>query len=101
MLMQMLNVFLCRSDRRSIFAHRLTNNRLILSGVAAELVLILLIDYTPAGQAVFGTAPIALGSWLMVIPFALTMLIAEEARKAAVRLRTQRAGEAARVASAT
>ena len=100
-LMQVVNVFLCRSDRRSIFAQPLTNNRLIVSGVAAELLLILLIDYTRAGQAVFGTAPIGIGAWLVVVPFALSMVVAEEARKAAVRLREQRASETARVAPAT
>jgi hypothetical protein len=62
---------------------------LLLGGVAAELVLILLIDYTRAGQAAFGTAPIGGDAWLVVIPFALAMLIAEETRKAVVRLREQ------------
>jgi hypothetical protein len=38
---------------------------------------------------VFGTAAIGVGGWLVVVPFALTMLIAEEARKAVVRLREQ------------
>ena len=79
----------------------MTNNRLTLSGVAAELVLILLIDYTGVGQAVFGTASIGIGSWLVVVPFALTMVIAEEGRKAMVRLREQRASQPARVAPAT
>jgi calcium-translocating P-type ATPase len=87
--MQMVNVFLCRSRRASAFARPLTSNRLLLGGVAAELVLILLIDYTRAGQAAFGTAPIGGDAWLVVIPFALAMLIAEETRKAVVRLREQ------------
>ena len=100
-LMQMANVFLCRNRRASAFTQSLTSNRLLLSGVVAELVLILLIDYTPAGQAVFGTAPIGLAAWLVVVPFALTMLIAEETRKAIVRLREQRASQAARALSAT
>jgi hypothetical protein len=99
--MQMANVFLCRNRRASAFTQSLTSNRLLLSGVVAELVLILLIDYTPAGQAVFGTAPIGLAAWLVVVPFALTMLIAEETRKAIVRLREQRASQAARALSAT
>jgi hypothetical protein len=79
----------------------LTNNQLILSGVAAELIMILLIDYTSAGQAVFGTAPIGPAVWLAVVPFALMMLIAEEARKAIVRLRERRDNQTARALAAT
>jgi calcium-translocating P-type ATPase len=90
--MQMVNVFLCRSRRASAFAQPLTGNRLLLGGVGAELVLILLIDYTRAGQAAFGTAPIGVDAWLVVMPFALTMLIAEEARKAVLRRREPSAG---------
>jgi magnesium-transporting ATPase (P-type) len=86
-LMQVVNVFLCRNRRASVFTQRLTNNRLLLSGVLAEVVLILLIDYTRAGQAVFGTAAIGPSAWLVVVPFALAMLIAEEVRKAVVRVR--------------
>ncbi|HEY5993028.1 MAG TPA: cation-transporting P-type ATPase [Gallionellaceae bacterium] len=79
--MQVVNVFLCRSTERSILASGLSGNRLLLGGVAAEIVLILLIDYTRWGNAIFGTSPIALGVWLYVIPFALAMLVLEEARK--------------------
>ena len=100
-LMQMVNVFLCRSRRDSVFTQPLVRNRLLLTGVAAEFLLILLIAYTWAGQTVFGTAPIALAAWFAVVPFAVTMLIAEETRKAIVRLREQRLSGAARVLSAT
>ena len=86
---QVVNVFLCRHPRRPAFAFRVTSNKLILWGVAAELVLLLAIVYTPPGNALFGTAPLTAAAWLFVLPFALGMLALEELRKAVVR----RAGE--------
>ncbi|BCB26986.1 ATPase [Sulfurimicrobium lacus] len=83
--MQVVNVFVCRSDRDSIFSGRFFDNRLILAGVAAEITLILLIDYTPWGNALFGTLPIAGEVWLLLIPMALAMLALEELRKWWVR----------------
>jgi magnesium-transporting ATPase (P-type) len=85
--MQIANVFLCRSDRRSAFAFGLFSNKLIVAGIAAEIALILLIDYTPWGNALFGTAPIPLAVWLFIIPFAFGMLALEELRKWFVRAR--------------
>jgi magnesium-transporting ATPase (P-type) len=85
--MQIANVFLCRSDRRSAFAFGFFSNKLIVAGIAAEITLILLIDYTPWGNALFGTAPIPLAVWLFIIPFALAMLVIEETRKWLVRRR--------------
>jgi len=82
---QGVNVFLCRHPRRSAFAFGLTSNPLILLGVAAELGLLLAIVYTPVGNALFGTAPLAASAWLFVLPFALGMLVLEEVRKAVVR----------------
>jgi magnesium-transporting ATPase (P-type) len=92
-LMQVVNVHLCRSRRTSIASRPLFENSLIMAGIIAEVVLILMIDYTPAGNAVFGTAPIGYEVWLVVLPFATAMLVLEEARKAVVRWR----GGAARV----
>ena len=83
--MQVVNVFLCRSESGSTFARGLFLNRLILVGIAAEIALILLIDYTPWGNRLFGTAPISINVWLYVVPFALAMLLLEELRKALVR----------------
>ncbi|MFZ5875619.1 MAG: cation-translocating P-type ATPase [Nitrospirota bacterium] len=83
--MQVVNVFLCRDDRASSFSFRPFGNPLILVGIGAELALILLIDYTPWGNRLFGTAPIALDVWLYVMPFALGMVALEETRKWIVR----------------
>ena len=83
--MQIVNVYLCRSARESVFASSLGSNRLILAGIGAELLLILAIDYTHWGNQVFGTAPIGLDVWLFVIPFAAGMLILEEVRKYVAR----------------
>jgi magnesium-transporting ATPase (P-type) len=88
--MQVVNLFLCRSERRSALAHGLSANRLILIGIAAELALILILAYTPVGHALFGTAAIDLGVWLFVLPFAVLMLALEEGRKAWSRYRMLR-----------
>jgi calcium-translocating P-type ATPase len=80
-MMQVVNVFLCRSPRRSVFKSNGWGNRLIWLGVAVELGLIGLISYTVPGNVIFGTAPLPWHVWLFVIPFAAAMLILEEARK--------------------
>ena len=79
--MQIVNVFLCRSERQPLLARNLLSNKLILAGIATEILVIMLIAYTPWGHALFGTASIALVVWLFGIPFALGMLALEELRK--------------------
>ena len=81
----MANVFACRSLRESIFTIGWTTNRLIFPGLAVELLLQLFIVYHPWGHAVFGTAPLPLTAWIVLLPFALALLLAEETRKFAVR----------------
>ncbi|MBI3610495.1 MAG: cation-transporting P-type ATPase [Nitrospirae bacterium] len=83
--MQVVNVFLCRSDRESAFSFGLFGNPFILWGIVAEMSLILLIDYTPWGNRIFGTAPIAREVWLFAVPFAVGMLVLEEVRKWLIR----------------
>jgi len=84
-LMQVVNVHLCRNTRRSIFSTRLLGNRLINAGIAAELALMLLIAGTPVGNWLFGTAPVGPAAWMVAAPFAFATLMFEEARKAMVR----------------
>ena len=83
--MQVMNVFLCRDNRESLRVTGIRGNSLILWGIIAEIALILAIDYTPWGNLIFGTAPIGLDVWLFVVPFAFAMLALEEARKWVVR----------------
>ena len=82
---QVANVFACRSLKESLFTIGWTTNRLIFLGVAVELLLQLFIVYHPWGHAVFGTAPLPLRAWLVLVPFALALLLAEEMRKYVVR----------------
>ena len=82
---QVMNVFLCRHPLKSSLAFRLFSNPLILLGIAAELGLLLFIAYTPAGNWLFGTAPVGAEIWLAGMALAVLMGIAEEARKAWLR----------------
>jgi magnesium-transporting ATPase (P-type) len=85
--MQVVNVFLCRSDRASAFSFDPFSNRLILVGILLELMLILLIDYTPLGNRFVETATLTGAVWLLVIPFAVGMLGLDELRKVLARRR--------------
>jgi sodium/potassium-transporting ATPase subunit alpha len=83
--LQIVNVFLCRSATRSIFSTGILGNPLIWGGVLVEIALVILIGYTPIGNSVFGTAPIGAKAWVFILPFATVMLVAEEVRKLIVR----------------
>jgi sodium/potassium-transporting ATPase subunit alpha len=88
--MQIANLFLCRHPSESALRTRFLSNPLIFLGIATELILILLIVYTPLGNQLFGTAPIAGSVWLLALSLAFAMFIAEELRKVVLR-RLQRA----------
>ncbi|MBS1107257.1 MAG: ATPase, partial [Deltaproteobacteria bacterium] len=89
--MQVVNVLVCRSDRESVWRTGLGGNRLLLAGIAAELVLILLAVYSPWGQSLLGTASLGAEVWLLFIPLAAAMLALEELRKFFARRRAPRA----------
>jgi calcium-translocating P-type ATPase len=78
---QIVNVFLCKAPNHSLFRTPLFDNRIILWGIALEITLIGLIDYTPWGNLIFGTIPLEPKVWLFIAPFALTMIVLEEVRK--------------------
>ena len=82
---QIANVLACRSFDESVFRLGLISNPLIFVGIAMELLFQLLIVYHPIGNRIFSTAPLMLTVWLDLIPFALLLFAAEEARKAMVR----------------
>jgi sodium/potassium-transporting ATPase subunit alpha len=79
--LQIVNVFLCRSATRSIFSTGILGNALIWGGVMLEIALVVRIDYTPWGNLILRTAPIGPNVWFFLIPCAAGMLVAEEVRK--------------------
>ena len=79
--MQVANVFMCRSDDKSAFSFSLSSNPLIWWGIATEVLIILLIVYTPWGNRLFGTSPIPWDAWRFMFPFAIGMVVVEKSRK--------------------
>jgi calcium-translocating P-type ATPase len=92
--MQIVNVFLCRSPHRSVFSTGLLGNPLIHWGVVLEIVLIVLIVYTPWGNLIVGTAPIPAAVWLFVMPFGAGLLTLDELRKQVAARLGRRGGPA-------
>jgi len=85
--LQMMNVFLCRHPWQSSLSFGGFDNRLLLLGLAAELAAIVFIVYTPAGHWLFGTAPVGPEVWWLALAGAVLMGALEELRKAWVRRR--------------
>ena len=86
-LMQIVNVFLCRSPTRSVLSTGLFGNALIVFGVLTEIAVLLLINYAPWANVLLGTAAIGEQVWGLVMPFAAGMFILEELRKWLARRR--------------
>ncbi len=82
---QVANVFLCRHPLKSSLSFSPFSNAFILPGIAAELGLILFVVYTPAGNWLFGAAPIGPEVWLLAGFFAALMWALEEVRKVWLR----------------
>ena len=82
---QIANVFACRSANISIITLGIFSNRLVLSGIATEVLLAAFIIYTPIGNSLFACAPIGMDVWLLLIPFAILLLVTDETRKSFVR----------------
>ncbi len=78
---QIVNVYICRSAVRSVFRMPLFDNPVILAGIALEVALVLAFDYSAFGNRLLDTEPVPLVLWLFLLPFAVAMLLAEEARK--------------------
>jgi len=64
----------CRSESKNAFRVGFTNNKYLLLAVAFSGAITIMIPYTGVvfGFAVFGTAPMTLMDWAIVIPFSLS-----------------------------
>ena len=80
-LVQVANVFACRSERLSIIKLGWFSNSLILWGITLEIILLAIITYTPMGNAIFGTSSLPLWIFGPLAFGALLLLAFEEMRK--------------------
>ncbi len=82
---QIADVIICRTRRQSLFTVGLFSNKLVLVGIASELILLGLISYVPALNTFFGTAPLEAWHFLLSVPFAIAILVGDEIRRLFVR----------------
>jgi magnesium-transporting ATPase (P-type) len=87
---QIGTVFNCRTERASVFRVGFFTNRLVISGIAFELVLLAILIYTPFLQALFNTAPIGLVDWAYLFMWIPIVILLDESRKAFLRSWEQR-----------
>jgi magnesium-transporting ATPase (P-type) len=88
--MQIANIFSCRSEQLSAFRIGFLSNRLILLGIAFELLFTAALLYVPFLQGVFTTTPLGLREWLLLLGMMAVVFLMEEARKKLVELSDKR-----------
>jgi len=73
-LFELLFVFNCRSVHQSVF-NGLFENRMLVGAIGLSLLLQLAVIYLPFMNTLFGTVPLAVGDWLVILPLALMALL--------------------------
>lgn len=84
--MQVVNVFLCRHPVNTTFGSGFLANKFLLWAILFELVLLAFVVYTPWGNVLFSTQPLPTYVWIVAVACAGVMLVMEEMRKWLVRL---------------
>ncbi|UCH81495.1 MAG: HAD-IC family P-type ATPase, partial [Nitrospiraceae bacterium] len=82
---QIADVMICRTRRESVFTKGLFTNKLVLAGIASELILLSIIVYNPYTHKLFGTHPLTLFELSLSVPFALWIFFGDEIRKMLIR----------------
>ena len=78
-------VFACRSSRTSIFRLPLASNRLLLAGVAIEVLVLLAVGRVPPFTGTFEFLPLGWREWLFLLALLPILPAADELRKLLVR----------------
>jgi calcium-translocating P-type ATPase len=78
--MQVVNVFLCRREPSQTSWSLLPRNKIILWGVAIEIVLVLVLTGTPGLNEALGIAPLPAVFWTLIAPCMALMAVAEMLR---------------------
>lgn len=64
-LSQLIHVFECKSEHRSLFEIPLLSNKYLILAVLSSLLMLLAIIYLPFLSTVFGTWPLAMNEWMI------------------------------------
>jgi calcium-translocating P-type ATPase len=89
---QIGTAFAARTDRASLRSVGVFRNRLLLWGIAFELILAALLIYVPPFQALLATAPLGPAELLFALPFPFIVWGADELRRWLLRRRAARPG---------
>jgi calcium-translocating P-type ATPase len=87
---QVGTAFAARTDRASLRSIGVFSNRLLLWGIAFELVFTAVLIYAPPFQALLGTAALTPDMLLFVVPFPFIVWGADELRRGLLRRRAAR-----------
>jgi Ca2+-transporting ATPase len=73
-LQELVIVWNCRSEKHNAFKVGFTSNKYLLVAVLVSAILTVIVPYIPVGpnMSLFGTAPLTLVDWLVVLPFSLS-----------------------------
>jgi magnesium-transporting ATPase (P-type) len=85
--MQIANIFACRSEKYSAFKIGFFNNKLILWGIVFELIFTAVLIYTPFFQRIFQTTALGWKDLAILFVFMVVIFFIEEFRKAFSRKR--------------
>lgn len=78
---QWFNAWNCRSEEKSIFQMNPFSNKFLVGATIIVIFLQLLAVYSPLMQKILHTTPLELKEWLLILPVAALILLAEEVRK--------------------
>jgi magnesium-transporting ATPase (P-type) len=95
----MFNALNALSDESSILTVGLFANPALIYAILLSVFLHCLICYIPFFARIFGTRPLLLNDWLLVLAFTFPVIIIDEVIKVFVRARTARALEERRKSS--
>jgi len=78
---QWVNVWNCRSEKKSVFSQNPFSNHYFIYALAIVSVLHMALLYVPFMQHIFSTVPLSLEQWIVIALFTLPLVLVEELRK--------------------
>lgn len=79
----------CRSKYTSVFKLGLFSNHRIWAGIVFEIVLLMILVYTPGLQTAFNTAPLQIKDWIFLFIIPIPIFLIDELRKLIMRFKYQ------------